>query len=388
MSKKILKISSNQVLKQVFSNSQIANKNAEPQTFMRSISTLRGLEKPCGLFNPFEETFEDNIQDDIFTDMLLENEPNHRENDLSFNENMNPDSDQKLPLKKTSKFAKKVKDVSLTLFKLDQEIDRKFHFHLTLNQLNMKINIPSQPAISALATVKPIENLSSMVPGIQDQSKLTSETEKMFNQFIQEIPSAQLQLDADAQAPNFELLDDHFGTQENFEKLILGCTLLPEMPIAEVDDQSSKDLFQMPVDQDVYATVQADHEYTSTKRKLSWSSLDDSLNDSIASSVFVDSFSSESSQKKTKCQRTRGIYRIDDVTNEEELNNYLERRKKNNISSKVSRANKKKAYIDMDVKCAELDKNNERLKRKIVELEKLNKIIKDMLVEKFTESKP
>ena len=113
MSKKILKISSNQVLKQVFSNSQIANKNAEPQTFMRSISTLRGLEKPCGLFNPFEETLEDNIQDDIFMDMLLENEPNHRENDLSFNENMNPDSDQKLPLKKTSKFAKKVKDVSI-----------------------------------------------------------------------------------------------------------------------------------------------------------------------------------------------------------------------------------------------------------------------------------
>lgn len=327
---------------------------------MRSISTLRGLEKPCGLFNPFEETLEDNIQDDIFMDMLLENEPNHRENDLSFNENMNPDSDQKLPLKKTSKFAKKVKD------------------------LNMKINIPSQPAISALATVNSIENLSPMVPGIQDQTKLTSETEKMFNQFIQEIPSAQLQLDADAQAPNFELLDDHFGTQENFEKLILGCTLLPEMPIAEVDDQSSKDLFQMPVDPDVYATVQTDHEYTSSKRKLSWSSLDDSLNDS----VFLDSFSSESSQKKTKCQRTRGIYRIDDVTNEEELNNYLERRKKNNISSKVSRANKKKAYIDMDVKCAELDKNNERLKSKIVELERLNKIIKDMLVEKFTESKP
>lgn len=51
-------------------------------------------------------------------------------------------------------------------------------------------------------------------------------------------------------------------------------------------------------------------------------------------------YTNQSEFEATK-KRKRSIYRADDVTTEEDLLNYLERRKKNNISSKASRAIKK-----------------------------------------------
>lgn len=240
----------------------------------------------------------------------------------------------------------------------------------------MKINIPIQQSIISETTPSPCHQQ-------QQHQRYTQGTENMFNQFIDSIPSPQLQLqldlDTDAQAPNFELLDQHFGCSDvNFEKLILGCTPTPKIE----ETMETNLLFKTPIQGN-------DHEYSSNKRTFSESFFEDSLDSSAASSVFGDSLSSDLLAKRgLKNQRTRGIYRADDVTNPEELNNYLERRKKNNISSKISRANKKRNYNDMDYKCDELERSNCSLAKKIIDLEKLNKVIKDMLVEKFTQSKP
>ena len=127
-----------------------------------------------------------------------------------------------------------------------------------------------------------------------------------------------------------------------------------------------------------------DHVYTrnepaeTNKRKLSLSLFDETTQDSVATSSVQ-----EGASATPKKQRARGIYRADDVTNADELQNYLERRKKNNMSSKASRANKKSLYNEMDAKSDFLEVENKRLVDRIGKLEHLNKLIKDMLVEKF-----
>jgi hypothetical protein len=103
-----------------------------------------------------------------------------------------------------------------------------------------------------------------------------------------------------------------------------------------------------------------------------------SLDSSFASAA-------DSSQAKKK-QRTRGIYRYDDVSTEEDLKNYLERRKKNNISSKVSRANKKNYYTEMDSRMDSLERQNTQLEAKAKKLEQINKMMKDYLIENFAKS--
>jgi len=301
---------------------------------------------------------------------------NTLEGELFFNENINPAYEQCVqqpPSDSKSKFPKKVKDVSdfSSYYPGSTEgMNKRIILKPVSNfKLNMKINIPSQPIVSSFV-VSPnvLEPSQKFIPG----------TESMYNQFIESIPTPQFQLDidTDAQPPNFDLLDQHFGGDVNFEKLILGCTETPQ--ISEEN---------LPFKQPEINAVPSDHEYSS-KRKFSVCSVEDSLDSSVASSVFADSFSSSFlPAKRQRNQRPRGIYRADDVTNDEELKNYLERRKKNNISSKISRANKKKNFSEMDLKCNELENNNLHLEKKIVELEKLTKVIKDYLVQKFTENK-
>lgn len=359
MSKKILRLSSNQVLKQI-SNSQITNKPSVEQptwTYVNDGHSLLGLEKPCGLFNPIESDVIQNSDkdDELMMELLGMNfshddmpfiDNNNIENQL-FNENMNPADlnnnilEPKQPNKKISKFSKKVQD------------------------LNMKINIPSRQVLTSVGSVESVKKLTP--DESYNLTEISSDTEKMYSQFIQSIPTDQLELPIEeTPAINYDLLDQ-FGTEENFEKLIRG---FPSSEVTKLNDPfMNKD--------------KLDHDYSINvkKRKFSEDSVfDDSMtNDSFSSSsVFTESF------KSNKSKRTRGIYRADDVTNEEERVNYLERRKKNNISSKISRANKKKTYSEMDSKCYELDRSNKRLEIKIQKLEKVNKIIKEFLVEKFT----
>ncbi|RNA33362.1 hypothetical protein BpHYR1_000337 [Brachionus plicatilis] len=88
-----------------------------------------------------------------------------------------------------------------------------------------------------------------------------------------------------------------------------------------------------------------------------------------------------------KRRRKKNVYRAEDISNEEDLINYLERRKKNNISSKCSRANKKRYYNELDSKCDQLEEENEFLRKKQTKLERLNVLLKDYLVENFSKTK-
>jgi hypothetical protein len=85
-----------------------------------------------------------------------------------------------------------------------------------------------------------------------------------------------------------------------------------------------------------------------------------------------------------KRKRIKGIYRANDVTSKEELENYLERRRKNNISSKQSRLTKKTLYVSMDEKANQLERENEGLKQTITNLESLTQLFKDVLLQRFT----
>lgn len=370
MSKKIIRLSSNQVLKQI-SNTQIANKQhtlqhhqtVEPQTLTPLNSALCGLEKPCGLFNPFQLDFEDieNNNNSINTfmsctdDHLMMDLLNIPELDCEapqipvLNENIvNIDDnqvvvEQQKPNKNVSKFFKKIQEYNIP-----------------------KINIPSKQIFSSFGSASSNNTADKESPlSLSNNIKkdITTDTEKMYQSFIDTQPII-----------NFDLLDK-FGSEENFEKLILG------FPTPQVTKLTDVDPFLKPEELES-VKFEMDHAYTANKRKISEDSM---LDDSMSMDSFSSSFNSTGGGSKR--QRKRGIYRAEDVTNEEERRNYLERRKKNNISSKISRANKKKAYSEIDEKCAQLESNNEEMKVKIDELENLNKVIKDMLVEKFTQCK-
>jgi hypothetical protein len=107
-----------------------------------------------------------------------------------------------------------------------------------------------------------------------------------------------------------------------------------------------------------------------------------------------DTFSMQSESTNTnstnppsaKKRRTRGIYRLEDVKTSEELINYQERRRKNNISSKNSRASKKRQYHEMEYKANELEKANEELNKKIKSYEEIVKLTKEWLLQRLSKS--
>ena len=124
-----------------------------------------------------------------------------------------------------------------------------------------------------------------------------------------------------------------------------------------------------------------DHVYSSLQKRKT--TADENSQDSIVSSSFTGGTESDANGPCTKKKRVRGIYRADDITNEEELDNYLERRKKNNISSKISRANKKNLYKHMDANADRLEIRNEELKDMSVKLANINEIIKKELIQMY-----
>lgn len=139
MSKKIVRLSSNQVLRQI-SNSLNANKKqqnqtVEPQTLTRLDSLLCGLEKPCGLFNPFDfEDIENNnfnsfmsTDDNLMMDLL--NTPNFDceapQIPVTSNENIDDNqvvanspidlAEQQKPKRNVSKVFKKAQEVIINI---------------------------------------------------------------------------------------------------------------------------------------------------------------------------------------------------------------------------------------------------------------------------------
>lgn len=209
----------------------------------------------------------------------------------------------------------------------------------------MKINI-----------IKPDPELESMTetPMLLDLDDtdiakiLTPSTEKMCLQLLHSIPTTEQQ------------------QQQQSARVATGDQLLSSLGMSE---------------RELQAIVQDDHVYSAPKRRVSELEDDD---DDDAASVFSSTATDVSvSASTSKKRRTRGIYRAEDVTNEHELKNYLERRKKNNISSKISRANKKTYYVDMEAKMATVAAENKRLAVKITKLEKVNQLMKDYLKEAF-----
>lgn len=86
------------------------------------------------------------------------------------------------------------------------------------------------------------------------------------------------------------------------------------------------------------------------------------------------------SEKSNKKQRTKGIYRAKDVKTDQDLDNYIERRLKNNKSSKISRSNKKALYNQMEQKSSELELKNTLLREKIEKLQSNISTLKSYLI--------
>ncbi len=282
------------------------------------------LKKTCGLFN------EENLQLDI--------DKGH--NDIMFNLNqsdlINDANEISVPLGETqSKFAKK------------------------LQSLNMKIKVPTQHQ-NTLDT-----NVFDLKLTEEEWEKLV-ETSNEFN-----VPNC----DGDDSSLNF--VCDTAAIEK----------VLKESDLFKNDLLNNEDEEMLPVFSDMTEkspnsrnnVLLQDHVYTMTNKRNS-----SFLDDTNSQETFNFSFDSGSvSGNVAKKQRKRGIYRLDDVTNQEEYENYLERRIKNNISSKASRANKKSLYNEMDAKSDFLVQENQRLSKKIAKMEEISKIIKDMLVERF-----
>jgi len=63
---------------------------------------------------------------------------------------------------------------------------------------------------------------------------------------------------------------------------------------------------------------------------------------------------------------------------------YLERRRKNNAASKRSRETKKNRMVEMEQQAIHIEKENERLRERLVELDRLTKLMKSLLVQKVS----
>lgn len=101
----------------------------------------------------------------------------------------------------------------------------------------------------------------------------------------------------------------------------------------------------------------------------------------INNSCLSPTISESDSFKRTK--HARHVNRATDIKNEDDLSYYLERRRKNNEASKISRAVRKQKFGDMDARCAEYERVNAELHLKISTLEIVTASLKNGLVHSF-----
>ncbi|CAF3347521.1 unnamed protein product [Rotaria socialis] len=95
----------------------------------------------------------------------------------------------------------------------------------------------------------------------------------------------------------------------------------------------------------------------------------------------VRSTSSETSSTQSK--HSCNVNRATDIKTAEDLSYYLERRRKNNEASKMSRAARKQKFGDMDDKCEEYERVNSDLRMKIATLATVTATLKNGLVNNF-----
>jgi hypothetical protein len=371
------------------------------------------IDSKFALFDDFR--FTDSLTDEIdFEGMLNESNPdivyqieeppkyftsNSNENDTTVS---SPQPDQ-TTIKPKSKFAQKRKDVSdfeHELFDFDEnDFFTDFDSFLPSSpQINLpKIQIPprdqhlfSQANVELTSADK---NLLGMdfLNDLEVNNAITPSTERACIKLLQSIPTAQL-MPCTVAAPSTRIITNDQINQifnENDWSKLMGTQpspFLSEMSASlKLNSSEPKNAVV-----DSTATVRLDHGYVAKpveKRKLSTTLLECEYDDDENSSMSYsrDSFSSSTGAVKRK--RTRGIYRADDVTNDEEYQNYLERRIKNNQSSKISRANKKNLFNQMDWKAEELAQRNEELAVKAEKLKVVIELIRKELLQNLASNK-
>jgi hypothetical protein len=93
------------------------------------------------------------------------------------------------------------------------------------------------------------------------------------------------------------------------------------------------------------------------------------------------------STSSLRTKRSRIVNRAVDIKTSDDLSYYLERRRKNNEASKMSRAARKQKFGDMDSRCAEYERVNANLRQKISTLETVNASLRSGLIHSF-QTKP
>ncbi|CAF0886028.1 unnamed protein product [Rotaria sp. Silwood1] len=93
--------------------------------------------------------------------------------------------------------------------------------------------------------------------------------------------------------------------------------------------------------------------------------------------------STSSESNSTKSTHCRNVSRATDIKTPDDLSYYLERRRKNNEASKMSRAARKQKFGDMDHQCEEYERVNAELRMKIATLETVTATLKSGLVNNF-----
>ncbi|CAF3337766.1 unnamed protein product [Rotaria socialis] len=93
--------------------------------------------------------------------------------------------------------------------------------------------------------------------------------------------------------------------------------------------------------------------------------------------------SEDSSISLKRTKNARQVNRATDIQTADDLSYYLERRRKNNEASKMSRAARKQKFGDMDSRCAEYERVNVELHLKISVLETVTANLKNGLIHSF-----
>lgn len=331
----------------------------------------RGPMNPSGLFDiePNDSsfldplTFEDSIFDSHFMDDNCNLLDSFSEKDVA---NLSaPLFDLNLPLNTSDD--KKIDDDSCLLLTPSSECNAKFE-DLYENNLDLNLYLPGNSPNS-------LSSLSDLVPMPFDTADNLVDKEEMSLQMPSRQTSFNFQLDFDDEQLKFLMTP-------STEKLCFEFIQSPDQQNIGhfVDDELSRLDNETKLD-----NVLVDHDYAiaSKKRKISEPAEDVTPSGSQKTDgVFKAPDSAP--VKAAKKQRTRGIYRADDVKSNDDLQNYLERRRKNNISSKASRQTKKHQYVEMDAKSEKLEKENDKLRQAADEFEDVIRIFKDALLEKYT----
>jgi hypothetical protein len=390
------------------------NVSAAPVTATDDAPLLLG--QTCGLFDlNIDSKFEfgpndlrifssfENLNNEIFEGMLNESDPNivyNLEPPQFFTSNSaegsesQPPATTEPPKTPKSKFAQKISDVSDLFFGFEDFLipDEIFSdLDSDLSQMNLKIQVPPRQ-LQSIELNSADKNLLSMdfLNDPEVNKLITPKTERMCMKLLHYLPTNSNQPSTRiitndqitqifAENDLAKLVDEQMSTTQNPFVSEMSANLSLNAPGKLATAEAPKNNENVNLDHGYFARQAG-------KRKLSELDEDNSMScensqDSFASSLTV----SKSGESKKK--RTRGIYRADDVTNEEEYKNYLERRKKNNISSKVSRANKKQMLNQMDVKADQLEKRNEDLKEKSKKLQEMIEIVKKELFQMYTPGK-